>query len=185
MSTSCKALENKVTDDHADKKPSTALRCTRPTADHGPRLMDMKGSVVHQWQMPFRQAWPQPTHVDPAPENQYWFGVHVYPNGDLLAVYHAKSDTPYGYGLVKMDKDSKLLWRYSDHVHHMIDVGDDGTIYALTQKLSSKAPAGMDFIPVPHIADALGCFCPPTDRCWITCRSWKGSATRNMRPFSS
>lgn len=117
-------------------------------------LIDMKGNLVHHWQMPFREVWPHPTHVQPS-GYPYWFGCHLFPNGDLLAVFHGVEDTPYGYGLIKLDKDSKLLWAYAGNVHHELDVGDDGTIYALTQKISSKAPEGMDFIPAPFIADAL------------------------------
>lgn len=148
------ALENKVTVDQPDQ---TSDGFTLYTTNGGPwaALVDMRGNVVHQWSMPFRQAWARPTHVDPIPENQYWFGVHLYPNGDLLAVYHGKSDTPYGYGLIKLDKDSKLVWTYAGHVHHEVDVAEDGTIYALTQTLAAKAPTGMDYIESPYIADAL------------------------------
>jgi Arylsulfotransferase (ASST) len=120
-------------------------------------LIDMRGNVVHQWEMPFRKAWPQAPHIrNPFPDDQvHWFRCHLYPNGDLLAVYHADGDTPYGYGLAKLDKDSRLLWVYSDHVHHDVAVGEDDRIYTLTQKLVREAPPGLDFIPSPYIADYL------------------------------
>src|SRR5262249_36811864 len=102
-------------------------------------------------------AWPHAPHIkDPIADGQiHWFRCHLYPNGDLLAIYHADGDTPYGYGLVKLDKDSKLLWAYPGRVHHDLDVGEDGTIYTLTQKLESKAPAGLEYLPTPYIADSL------------------------------
>ena len=117
----------------------------------------MRGTVVHHWELPFSQAWPHPPHVaDPLPDDQiHWFHCYLYPNGDLLAIYHADGDTPYGYGLVKLDKDSKLLWAYANNVHHDVDVGEDGTIYTLTQKLVSKPPAGLEFLPAPYLADSL------------------------------
>src|SRR5262249_54542180 len=120
-------------------------------------LIDMRGTVVHRWELPFSQAWPDPPHVaNPLADEQiHWFCCHLYPNGDLLAIYHADGDTPFGYGLVKLDKDSKLLWAYANNVHHDLDVGEDGSIYTLTQKLVSEPPPGLEFIPSPYLTDSL------------------------------
>src|SRR5262249_49566839 len=61
------------------------------TATDGPRatLLDMRASMVHRWELPFRQAWSQAPHVkDPLPDGQiHWFRGHLYANGDLLAIY--------------------------------------------------------------------------------------------------
>jgi hypothetical protein len=129
----------------------TTTQATRAT------LIDMRGNAVHHWEMPFRQAWPRSPHVsDPLPEDLiHWFRCHLFPNGDLLAIYHSAGDTPYGYGLVKLDRDSRLLWAYAANVHHDVDVGEDGTIYTLVQKLASKPPRGLEFLPAPYIADSL------------------------------
>lgn len=120
-------------------------------------LIDMRGTVVHRWELPFRKAWPHPSHIEgPLPdENIYWFRCHLYPNGDLLAIYEADGDTPYGYGLVKLNKESKLLWAYANNVHHDVDVGEDGTIYTLTQRIVTKPPAGLEFLDPPYLTDSL------------------------------
>jgi hypothetical protein len=120
-------------------------------------LIDMRGTLVHRWELPFRQVWPHAPHVkDPLPDDQiHWFHCYLYPNGDLLAVYHVDGDTPYGYGLVKLNKNSKLLWAYANNVHHDVDVGEDGTIYTLAQQIVSEPPAGLDFLPTPYGADSL------------------------------
>jgi hypothetical protein len=145
-----------VTTDQAEK---TYDGFTLYTATEGSRamLIDMHGTEIHHWELPFSQAWPHPPHVDdPLPDDQInWFHCYLYPNGDLLAVYHADGDTPYGYGLIKLNKDSKLLWAYAGRVHHGIDVDEDGTIYTLTQKLENKPPAGLKFLPTPYLADSL------------------------------
>jgi hypothetical protein len=124
-------------------------------------LLDMRATVVHRWELPFRQAWPQASHVeDPLPDERiHWSHCYLYPNGDLLAIYHADSDangdTPYGYGLVKLDKDSKLLWSYAGRVHHDLDVAEDGTIYTLAQNVIREPPAGLEFLPTPFLTDSL------------------------------
>jgi hypothetical protein len=129
------------------------------TTTQGPRaaLIDMRGQVVHHWELPFSKAWPHAPHVKkPLPDSQvHWFRCHVFANGDLLAIYHADGDTPYGYGLVKVDKESKLLWAYPCRVHHDVDIGEDGTIYTLTQKLVGESDRGPKFLPPPYLEDSL------------------------------
>jgi hypothetical protein len=146
-----------ITVDQAEK---TADGFTLYAATDGTRatLIDMQGTEVHRWELPFSQVWPQAPHVkNPLPDDQiHWFRCRLYPNGDLLAIYHAEGDTPYGYGLIKLNKDSKLLWAYANHVHHDVDVGEDGTIYTLTQKIVSQPLAGPRRTrTVPLLADFL------------------------------
>jgi hypothetical protein len=142
-----------------DRSGQTSDGFTLYTTTQGPRatLIDMRGTVVHRWELPFGRAWPRPPHVKrPVPGRQvHWFRCHLYGNGDVLAVYHADGDTPYGYGLAKLDKDSRLLWAYPGRAHHDLDVADDGTIYALAQRLVSAAPAGLSVLPTPYIEDCL------------------------------
>ena len=70
----------------------------------------MDGRPVHIWGPLFSAVW------DPSAVRRLQPDTHVYvektvlyPNGDLLAVYVAVGDTPWGYGLVKMDKDLRVL----------------------------------------------------------------------------
>jgi hypothetical protein len=130
--------------------------CTT-TGGSSAALLDMRGNVVHRWQMPFSRAWPKPIHVaSPSTDERiHWFRCHLYPNGDLLAIYHAEHDTPYGYGLVKLDEESNLLWAYGDNVHHDIDIDENDRIYTLTQNVTRETPAGLAAIPSPFLADCL------------------------------
>lgn len=120
-------------------------------------LMDMKLKAVYRWELPFRQAWHRPSHIkEVLPDsNIYWFHTHLYPNGDLLAIYHGDGDTPYGYGLVKLDKNSKLLWGYPAHVHHDLDVAEDGNIYTLTHDIIHEKPAGLESLSMPVLTDSV------------------------------
>ena len=71
--------------------------------------------MVHRWHAPFRQVWPQPTHVRaPVPDEKiYLFGCYLCANGDLLVIYHGTGDTPYGYGLAKLDNKISVLRAYT------------------------------------------------------------------------
>jgi hypothetical protein len=143
-------------DDRPDK---TYDGFTLYTSDWGSKawLINMSGEVVHKWAIPFRHVWRNPPHLrDPVADAKVSFwGWHLYPNGDLLVVFQGTGDTPYGYGLVKLDRDSNVLWRYAANVHHEIDVAEDGTIYALTQQIVNEVPKGLEFIPTPCVVDYL------------------------------
>jgi hypothetical protein len=53
-----------------------------------------------------------------------------------------------------MDRDSKLLWRYSGHAHHAVDVGPDGRIYTLTERIEARRLPGVPLQP-PFLHDRL------------------------------
>jgi hypothetical protein len=132
---------------------------TLVTTTAGPRatLLDMRGKAVHQWELPFSRAWPRPPHVQGPLRDElvHWFRCRLFPNGDLLAIYQVDGDTPCGYGLVKLDKDSKLLWKYAARVHHDLDVDEKGNIYTLAERVNRQAPAGLDYLPTPYVSDSL------------------------------
>ncbi len=85
-------------------------------------LIDMKGHVLHEWAYETKKVWPQKTFDETTP---FWENIYLYPNGDLLAIYH-------NGGIIKIDKNSKLLWSYDCSAHHDIDVDSQGNIYTLT-----------------------------------------------------
>ncbi|MBN1518239.1 aryl-sulfate sulfotransferase [Candidatus Sumerlaeota bacterium] len=100
------------------------------------QLIDMQGNVLYRWNRPFYDVWPDPVHLEhPVPEKYIQYrNFHLFPNGDILVLYEAHAETPYGYGLAKLDKDSRVIWKYSEHVHHDLDLGEDGKIYTMTQQ---------------------------------------------------
>jgi len=94
----------------------------------GAILMDMNGNVVHEWRFEFERAWPDyRTEQLSEDTTGYWMEAYVYPNGDLLAIFG-------GLGLIKIDKNSNLIWKYMGGCHHDLEVLDDGTIYVLTRE---------------------------------------------------
>lgn len=95
---------------------------------HGPEatLMEMDGTVLHRWRLPFGEAFPDvPIHPnDERPD--FWRKIHLYKNGDLLAIFD-------GLGIVKMDKNSNRIWSNPNSSHHDLGVHDNGEIYVLTR----------------------------------------------------
>src|SRR5690606_5377731 len=75
--------------------------------------------------------------------------------GDLLAVYEGSGDSPYGYGLVKMNKDSEVVWKYLANAHHDVAVGGDGRIFVLTQEIGQSESPDYAHLTPPRLDDFL------------------------------
>jgi hypothetical protein len=122
----------------------------------GAKLLDMRGRVVHEWKMAERRPWPAAQGVgDPLPSDGiHWEKCLALSDGDVLALC-CTSGGPYGYGLARFDKNSRLRWGYGDHVHHDFDVGDDGRVYLLTHEHGTPPPAGVDWVPGSYLADQV------------------------------
>ena len=91
-------------------------------------LIDMEGKVLHSWQKNFEDIWPGPS----APNlnelyKTFWRRARLFDNGDLLAIFR-------DYGLVKLDKNSNLLWAYKSRCHHDLFVAEDQRIYVLSRE---------------------------------------------------
>jgi hypothetical protein len=120
-------------------------------------LIGMGGEVLHEWRRPFSTVWNESAQVRrPQPDSHVYFRkAALYPNGDLLAIYEGVGDTPYGYGLVKLDRDSNVLWSYLAGAHHDVDIGPDGRIYALTHEIVDQRLDGFDNLAPPRLDDFL------------------------------
>ena len=118
-------------------------------------LVSMTGEVVHEWQLPFSTVWDEGAAVqDPQPDSLiYLEKAHLLPNGDLLALYVAIGTSPWGLGLVRLNQDSEVVWKYLQQAHHDFDVGEDGRIYALTHEIRTDKVEGHEHLAPPRIDD--------------------------------
>ncbi len=123
---------------------------------HGPEamLMDMEGKTLHVWRATYERArkkFPALREPVEGPGPFTFRRAHVYPNGDLLAIYE-------GFGMVKMDRDSNLLWAFARPAHHDIFVEPSGEIVVLSrrarivERLDPDEPALLDYVSwlTPH-----------------------------------
>ena len=120
------------------------------TSGHAPEAFVMKssGEILHRWKMRFDRAFPEADATRrKALGTRYWRSVYPFDNGDLLAIYE-------GVGLIKLDKHSKLIWKYNGNAHHDLHVQADGSIYVLTRnplvvdQWNNGNPVWEDFITV-------------------------------------
>lgn len=113
-------------------------------------LMDMKGNILHKWQFAFKDAFPEVKEINTWYNQKhwryFWRRVHLFDNGDLLAIYE-------GNGLIKIDKNCHLIWTAKGSFHHDLEVVGD-KIYVLNRRLvrlsriNKKEPILEDLISI-------------------------------------
>lgn len=118
-------------------------------------LIDMDGNVVHEWRMPFSKIHDETSPI-PNPQKDgfmHWHTAKMAPDGDLIVQYTAAGDTPYGYGMAKIDRNSKPVWKYLGTVHHDFSIAPDGRVYALTQEFRFNKYANRKQLTPPRLDD--------------------------------
>jgi hypothetical protein len=108
--------------DPSRTQPGLNLYCS----GHAPEaiLMDLEGRALHRWRLPFKAAFPS----QPITQHSAFFRrVALLPDGELLALFHAG-------GLVRLDRDSRLLWAAPLAAFNDLFVEDDGRILLLTKE---------------------------------------------------
>ncbi len=118
------------------------------TSGHAPvaTLMDMDGNVRHTWSHAYDLIPGADPNANPM-LSKTWRRARLLPDGGLLAIHD-------GLALVRLDRDSKLLWSYTRNPHHDLDVGPEGEIYVLTRRahlmprLDWSRPILEDFVTV-------------------------------------
>lgn len=119
------------------------------TSGHFPGavLMDMKGNVLHTWECPFLDAFPGRADILEPDRSNRWRYAYLFENGDVLGIYE-------GLGLVKLDKDSNIIWAHQGNEHHDLKVAEDGRIFVLSREahivkwLNMKDPILEDYITI-------------------------------------
>lgn len=127
------------------------------TSGHGSEalLFSMDGLLVHSWQLPYSAIWSEASPVkNPQPDEfLYWRKAMMMPNGDLLAIFVATGDTPWGYGMVKLDRNSNVIWSYLGQTHHDMDVAPDGRVYTLIHQMRNKTFDDFPQLTAPRLDD--------------------------------
>ncbi len=97
-------------------------------------LVDEAGTVRHRWQAKFSEVFGKAPHLlwQARDETIAWHGSYLYPDGSILLNFQDNS-FPYGSGLVKLDKDFKVVWKVERNTHHDIAVDEDGIIWVPAQ----------------------------------------------------
>jgi hypothetical protein len=124
---------------------------------HGPgvTMIDMEGNEVHEWYTPevsLYGIWPDAQ--DKTIPVDFWRRTHLCGNGDLIVMVECG-------GVVKVDKDSNILWTSEfNGAHHDIYVSEDtGLIYVIGRNIHINPKYNTEELIVEDyicILDSLG-----------------------------
>ena len=110
------------------------------------KIIDLNGDTVHQWDIDWFEMWSNPEHLpEPiVPQSQPGTNIHgamVMDNGDLVFNFESK-------GLVRIDRNSEVVWRLPYITHHSIHQHDDGNLWVSGSKYQTqKVPRLPNLIP--------------------------------------
>ena len=130
---------------------------TLVTTGQTARLLAMNGSVVHEWHVPYDEitAPDARMHPDYGESRLYWRPARLFANGDLIAIVDACGSTPEGLALIKIDRQSRLIWAYRAPVHHDFDIDEAGNIYVLGQQIRQQRPPQLWALDEPMLDESL------------------------------
>jgi hypothetical protein len=91
------------------------------------RLIDMQGSVLHQWTVKPEKIWPETPFTDHVAgamntPNNYVHGAWLMPDGDVVF------NVEYA-GLVRMNACSEVVWTVPYRTHHSVFRDEDGSFW--------------------------------------------------------
>ena len=123
---------------------------------HKAVLIDMRGGVLHEWRVNFSDVWPEAPHIIEQARDAaiHWHGAHLFQNGDVLFNFES-GNFPFGGGLVKIDKDSNVVWALERNTHHDLDVAEDGTIYVAAHNYRTDAVGDPAVPEAPFLEDVI------------------------------
>jgi len=90
-------------------------------------LLDMSGQILHQWSHSFKETWPKLKAKKKDRTTQYWRRAWLLDDGHLLAMFE-------GHGLLRLDRDSNVVWAQNNNAHHDVHLLPDGRLWTLTRE---------------------------------------------------
>ena len=108
-------------------------------------LMDMDGNVVHEWRFDFEAAWPGREMLPEVTGDDYWRRVLLLDDGGIVAIHE-------GLGIIRLDRDSKLIWAEEGGFHHDLERTPDGGFVVLDRearlvpRIGKERPVLEDFV---------------------------------------
>lgn len=127
--------------------------------DQTVRLIDnTTGDIVHSWTVPFSTLWPKQEHlIKPRIlEDSFFYlrDAELYSDGSIVAMYGVGGLTPWGAGLVKVDKNGAVIWKIADFFYNDVTRAPDGTLYALFHKPHQTPVQGLA-VAAPFLEDNI------------------------------
>jgi len=94
-------------------------------------ITDRSGKVVHTWEINLDELWSGLEGIagDANALSLYPVGMALGRDGSLTVSFQGRETYPVHIGIMKADRDGKLLWKRFDRSHHWLTTDEAGQIY--------------------------------------------------------
>ncbi|MFP4313279.1 MAG: arylsulfotransferase family protein [Alphaproteobacteria bacterium] len=144
---------------HNDESLQDSYIVYSTTHDTNIRMIGAQGEIVHEWPISFNAIWPDQEQVAALKhlDDFYFYArdFHVYSNGDILVMLSAGGVTPWGMGMVRLDKDANVLWKYEGYLNNDFEVAADGDIYVIEHDIRYEPPKTVTYDITPFLEDKI------------------------------
>lgn len=107
---------------------------TRVAGDHklSADIVDMENRTIHHWDLDWFTIWPDAKHIEKKHLPKTEPGTHIHgavvmKNGDLVFNFEH-------LGLVRLDRNGKVVWRLPYRTHHSVHQQSDGNLWVCGQR---------------------------------------------------
>lgn len=116
--------------------------------NHGIRLLDLEGKILHEWNCNPRDIWARSPHNDGVGSIPFIHGALLLPGGDVIFSLEY-------LGLVKLNSDSEVVWKLPYRTHHSIFQDDDGHIWVCGAKWYANSVPELPCLEPPFLDDII------------------------------
>ena len=94
-------------------------------------IAERSGKVVHTWEVDLDELWRGLSGVsgDVNRLSLYPVGMLLGEDGSLVVSFQGRETYPVHIGIIKLDRDGRILWKRFDRSHHWPAMDADGRIY--------------------------------------------------------
>ena len=101
------------------------------------KIVDMDGREVHSWDIDWFRIWPDADHLPESwiPKSKPGATIHgvvIMDNGDLVFNFDK-------LGLVRLDRDSNVVWRLPYQTHHSVELDEKGNLWVCGMKYHTES----------------------------------------------
>jgi hypothetical protein len=100
------------------------------------KLIDMRGKIIHKWDIDWFKLWPNPTHLPDFLVPKERPGTHIHgivlmENGDIIFNFQDR-------GMIRLNPCCEVVWRLPYITHHSIHRNDQGNFWVSGLKFHER-----------------------------------------------
>ena len=128
---------------------------TKITADHqmAAEIIDSEGNTVHKWDIDWFEIWSDAQHLpeQDIPREKPGTNIHgavIMENGDLVFNFEY-------LGLVRLDRQGKVVWRLPYQTHHSIHQHDNGNLWVSGARYHAQRDSRFPHLVPPFYEETI------------------------------